>query len=215
MRGFMTSRGSIDKEPWAEFTRLTKVPRMRAALALLFVAGCANGAQSPSQIPDPPPLVAALDTASAGACLRFPGTLRWVASETPGDFVWARSALVGNQGFELFVDRGPSRFEQTLESRTHLGAHPPAEVLAGDVERHAFELRMGNDLVWATIPSPHRTFTLTLYFKVPLKESIADGDAEGLRAFDAVTDLAKESGKNGHLEPSLACLAAILWPDSR
>ncbi len=163
-------------------------------------------ANSAADVPDEPPAVGALGADAVTACLRFPDALAFADTPSPASArVWDRTFLAHEQSFELIIHRGPSRFGEELQASAHLGANARTDDLHGNGRRSVADLMLGNSLVWATMPSPHGTFTLTLYFKVPLRESVHD--AEGERVFAAVADLMKTS----NLERSLDCLRDRLW----
>lgn len=185
-------------------------------LLFLGLLGC-TPVNSAADVPDEAPLTPSLGAEAVARCLRFPDALRFVDTPDPASTrLWGRTAAAHAQSFELLIYRGPSQLTQDLEAasrregRPSLAANAHTDALAGDAQRSVAELMLGNSLVWATTSSPHGTFSLTLYFKVPLRESVHD--VEGERAFAAVTDLTKTSAEGGHLEQSLDCLRDRLWP---
>lgn len=119
--------------------------------------------------------------------------------------------------FAILVYRGRSTFKEHLEKAKNKEGEPPltrnmitmpVDVAPGRPAQLSFVgIMMSGALVWATLPSPRKTYDLTLYIDRPLHDSVHDKDGEP--PFEALIKLTEPDQT---LPRALRCLDHLLWP---
>lgn len=119
----------------------------------------------------------------------------------------------------ISLDVGPSRFEDRLGSALGWKGGPDGalwtlservEVDRGrDARVRGLSLGMSGPLVWATLPSPRRSYTLTLLFYAPHHDAAHNEEDQPL--LRSLHELARP-GESGALASALRCLDHTLWP---
>lgn len=215
------SRGrSFDMRPW---------PMM-----FVLAASCsqAGSRRAEAVVEDPPPALAALRPEGIAACLRYPGPLVLgghplpirasdVISVALGRVPTSHALAPHSQEFDLYFTRGLADVRADLDAAVSPSDDPPAPFteharitpFAGGA-RGEVGLMMAGELVWATVSSPHRTYSLTLLFEAPLHDSVHGSDPGGEARFRSVKTLLALRAEGGLLEDALECLTKAAWPPS-